>query len=75
VFQLLILAGWVESCLVSGFHWESDHFLSAAGIVTSRDTDFLKDRSLTLSAVMTTKLVVATGDMSLEEATKILLVC
>jgi IMP dehydrogenase len=42
------------------------------GIVTNRDIDFVADKSTKISEVMTTDLVVATEDMSLEEANKIL---
>lgn len=42
------------------------------GIVTSRDVDFLQDRSQPLSDVMTTELVVGPEACSLEEANQIL---
>lgn len=42
------------------------------GIVTSRDTDFIDDRSLKLSAVMTTEMVTAQEGCTLEEANQIL---
>eukprot|EP01006_Ploeotia_vitrea_P026605 TRINITY_DN59570_c0_g1_i1.p1 TRINITY_DN59570_c0_g1~~TRINITY_DN59570_c0_g1_i1.p1 ORF type:complete len:592 (+),score=325.53 TRINITY_DN59570_c0_g1_i1:157-1776(+) len=42
------------------------------GIVTNRDVDFLQDRSTKLSEVMTTDLVVASEDCSLEEANQVL---
>ncbi|MGE0201622.1 MAG: IMP dehydrogenase [Candidatus Melainabacteria bacterium] len=42
------------------------------GMVTSRDVDFHEDRSLPLSAVMTTELVTAPEGCSLEEANAIL---
>ena len=42
------------------------------GIVTNRDTDFVKDRSLSLKEVMTTDLIVAKDTCSLEEANDVL---
>lgn len=42
------------------------------GIVTSRDVDFLRDRDVKLSEVMTRDLVVAQEGCTLEEANKIL---
>ncbi|MEB3287208.1 MAG: IMP dehydrogenase [Vampirovibrionales bacterium] len=42
------------------------------GIVTSRDIDFLRDRSQPLSSVMTTELVTAPEGCTLEEANTIL---
>ncbi|KAK5581364.1 hypothetical protein RB653_001396 [Dictyostelium firmibasis] len=45
------------------------------GIVTSRDTDFIKDRSTTLSEVMTTDLITGQQNCSLEEANSILKSC
>jgi len=42
------------------------------GIVTSRDVDFVQDRTLLLSDVMTTDLVTAKEDCTLEEANQIL---
>src|SRR5690606_38915586 len=42
------------------------------GMVTSRDVDFLQDRSARLADVMTTDLVVAQEGCSLEEANRIL---
>ncbi|KYQ92288.1 IMP dehydrogenase [Tieghemostelium lacteum] len=42
------------------------------GIVTSRDTDFIKDRSTKLSEVMTTDLYTARANCSLEEANSIM---
>eukprot|EP01132_Coremiostelium_polycephalum_P005893 gene5893-7338_t len=45
------------------------------GIVTSRDTDFIKDRSTTLEEVMTTDLVTGQVNCTLEEANSILKSC
>ncbi len=42
------------------------------GMVTNRDVDFIQDRSIPLSEVMTTDLVVAKEGCSLEEANQIL---
>ena len=42
------------------------------GIVTSRDVDFMQDRSRPLSEVMTTDLVTAKEGCTLEEANQIL---
>eukprot|EP01133_Synstelium_polycarpum_P003937 gene3937-4558_t len=45
------------------------------GIVTSRDTDFIKDRSTQLSEIMTTDLVTAPANVTLEEANNIMKKC
>ncbi|GAM23901.1 hypothetical protein SAMD00019534_070760, partial [Acytostelium subglobosum LB1] len=45
------------------------------GIVTSRDTDFIKDRSTLLADIMTTDLVTAPANATLEEANNIMKKC
>ncbi|EFA76418.1 IMP dehydrogenase [Heterostelium album PN500] len=45
------------------------------GIVTSRDTDFIKDRSTLLSEIMTTDLITAPANATLEEANNIMKKC
>lgn len=43
------------------------------GLVTNRDIDFLADQNTKLKDIMTTDLIVAKSDMSLEECNKILI--
>lgn len=42
------------------------------GIVTSRDIDFIEDRTMTLESVMTTDLVVGYGNLNLQEANELM---
>jgi len=58
----------------SGFPVTADGKMGSKllGIVTNRDVDFVQDRQLKLSEVMTTDLVVATEPCTLEEANQIL---
>lgn len=70
---------WVPNCLVrfpgqisTGTVHKFDFERCIAGIVTNRDIDFLKDRSVALSTVMTTDLIVANEDCSLSEANDVL---